>query len=178
MGGSLTLSPTRSPMLRTLCLAVAIVSTVGSLNAQTSSPDEFAEFVDSWKGRWIGHYDKRDTRLDAHVRCRAVSGGKALIADVSTAEWSGVWMVTYDASSETIKTLWSASTGETGQATIHRDGTTWTIQGKGTTDGGEAEKYVNTVTVSDDGGHHRWDFSSVVNGSPESWSGDFDRVEK
>ena len=145
--------------------------------AQDASPEDFADFVRAWDGRWAGTIERGGESIEAHAICSRASSGKAIIVSLYSRKVSGTWMLTYDASQRRIRDLWSDSSGEVNHGVVFKKDGKWVLTGKGTNAEGQALEYKNVVTISEGGNKHHWDFMERVGDRAETWFSNWDRVE-
>jgi hypothetical protein len=165
-------------MIRAIVILCVAFSLCGPTVAETATVGDFRSFLDAWEGRWSGEVNQGGEKLEAIAVCHRVPGDHALIAPVYADDWSGIWMVTHDASSNRIRTLWSCTNGETSYGLVYKGNEAWHNESRGTSGGGSAQTHKNTIKVTDGGDGHRWDFTATSDESTTTYSSIWKRVER
>ena len=163
-------------LMPVLTLAFVLSLTAAS-HAQdsTSTKQEFNEWVELMKGRWIGDVPlvtdwpglgRRGDRLTAYVEINVIADGNALHGVWYAGDGKATWMTTWNPNTKQIKETVVFSSGIIWENVISKKGPGKWLQKKisGSMPDGKKIQGETTLTVSDDGKTHTYNGVLTIEG--------------
>jgi len=130
-----------------------------------SSPEDFKEFCQAMKGRWIGEviwitdwpgFGKKGDKVTTYVEWTIGEGGKVLLGRFYGGPGSATFMAHYDARARQIKDRWVSSGGNVWNHLVYKKDGEWHYHTTGSTGDGQEITGSSIRHLSDDGKTQRW----------------------
>jgi hypothetical protein len=165
----------RSAVSLALLLAITHLAGICRAEGDTSTKQEFQEWIELMKGRWIGDIPlvqdwpglgKRGDRLTAYSDIEVIADGHALQGVWYAGDGKASWMTTWNPSTKQIKENVVFSSGITWENVITKQAAGKWLARKvngSMPDGKQIDGDV-TLTISDDGKTHTWTGEWTVDG--------------
>lgn len=167
-----------SRLLPSLLVALSVVQMAAVCHAQgdKSTKEDFQEWIQLMKGRWIGDVPlvhdwpglgKRGERLTAYVEINVIADGDALLGVTYLGQGKGTWMTTWNPNTKQIKETVVISGGIFWENQIIKQGPGKWLQRKlsGSMPDGKKIDGDVTLTVSPDGKTHTWTGDLKIEGT-------------
>ena len=113
--------------------------------ASSTTRKDFEEFCKLHEGHWVGEIvltedstglGKKGDKVIIHRQCTISANGSALVCKSFNPKSSGQSLITYDASSQKIKGMYTSSTGSMMDVVVSREGGKWAFDVVGSEDDG------------------------------------------
>ena len=162
-----------------VCTAFVFVAFLSSSvladHHKTTTREDFKQWCDAWKGRWIGEVTwvadwpglgKKGDKVTAYLEATTIEDGNGMVAKFFGGNGSGTVVFAYDAVAKQIKSMTIVSGGFTGTAILYKKDGKWVQESRGSLPDGKTTKGTSLHTYSDGGNTLTITGSGTVDGKP------------